>query len=246
MSFYHDPLYPFSLAFYLSFFSLSISPFLPVAFLLSECTDGTPNLVLILQCFVSPHAFQDSDSDDGKTPGGGGGGDTPHDGDADLSTFGPLSEEDDFPPRRLLGPASDSTAQPTFAAAAGTIRGGNGEDGRQEGEDWQEVHPVVARRGLDFLWYLCKTSLRVTYDMLTVGPAGEEDDTAGGSGGVIVQGARAGSSSAPSEAKGKGKGKGRRGRPGKGKGKLVEAMDVAGVCVSQSRSVGVSGANAFA
>lgn len=107
------------------------------------------------------------------------------------------SEEVDFPPRRLLGPASDSTAQPTFAAAR---KGGEGGDD----DGWQEVHPLVARRGLDFLWYLCKNSFRVTYDVLTVGPAG-------GSGDAVA------------------KGKGRReGGSAKGKGKLIEAMDVAG------------------
>lgn len=157
----------------------------------------------------------------------------PHDGDPDLG-LGLWSEEDDFPPRRLLGPASDSTAQPTFAAAATSRRGGGVGRGGEDG--WQEIHPVVARRGLDFLWYLCKASFRVTHDMLTVGPAGGEGElgapggSGGGKGGAMVVGV----GSPVAEAKGssgKGKGKGRRGGAGKGKGKLVEAMDVAGVCV---------------
>lgn len=42
---------------------------------------------------------------------------------------------------------------------------------------YREIHPVVARRGREFLHYLCKTSSRVRYDMLTTGPAGEGDDS---------------------------------------------------------------------
>ena len=111
-----------------------------------------------------------------------------------------------------------------FAAAARGGGGGGGGDwggGSGEDEEWQEIHPVVARRGLDFLWYLCKTSFRVTYDMLTVGPAEGGDDLALAPGGGVVEGGARGSS-------GKGKGKGRRGGSGKAKGKAVEAMDVAG------------------
>lgn len=180
---------------------------------------------------------QDSESDEGKTPGGGGGGSggsgggaggafpDPNDLDQDAdaaaaaaaaSSFGQglglESEEVDFPPRRLLGPASDSTAQPTFSASA---RAGGAADGGGGGgsDGWQEVHPLVARRGLDFLWYLCKNSFRVTHDVLTVGPAGGD----GGDGGDGGPGA-----------KGKGKGRKGGGSSGKGKSKLVEAMDVAG------------------
>lgn len=97
------------------------------------------------------------------------------------------------------------------------------------GEEWQEIHPLVARRGLDFLLYLCKTSFKVTYDMLTVGPAGGDDDLARG--GVLEGAWGAGLGAGAGGAKGssgKGKGKGRKGSSGKAKGKMVEAMDVAG------------------
>lgn len=185
------------------------------------------------------HACQESDSDDGNKPAGSGAADGRGDGgapfnsndnnDLGLADLGLWSEGEEFPPRRLLGPASDSTAQPTFAAAA---RSGGGAGG----DELHHVHPVVARRGLDFLWYLCKTSFRVTYDMLTVGPAGGDDAL----GGLSASGAEgvAALRSPVAEAKGssgKGKGKGRRGGAlsgSKGKGKVVEAMDVAGGCWS--------------
>lgn len=114
---------------------------------------------------------KDSEVDEGKG-GTGGGGDHLDPG------LGLGSEDEDFPPRWLLGPAFDSTAQPTFASAsASSVR-------RQDGGNWgmnrdvyEEIHPVVARRGREFLHFLCKTSLRVRYDMLTTGPAGEGDDS---------------------------------------------------------------------
>lgn len=216
--------------------------------------------------------FQESDSEDGKHGMGGagaGGGGSHGDGfsnpsnndapdpvpnlpsghqDDEQEAFG----DDDFPPRRLLGPASDSTAQPMFAPAAATAMGsaavaarrGVGSDVGVSGEGGGErerpivvVHPVVARRGLDFLWYLCKTSSRVTYDMLTVGPAGGDDGSGGGGAAGNGESGRGGNealsvlSSPVAESKGKGKGKGRRGGGGssKSKGKQQsEAMDVTG------------------
>lgn len=183
----------------------------------------------------SKHSLQDSESDDGKTPGGagasgggsgGGSGNAPNDGDLDaVGTDGRWWLEDgtQFPPRRLLGPASDSTVQPTFAAAA--RRGEEGGGSSVGGNYWQDIHPMVARRGLDFLWYLCKTSFRVTYDMLTVSPAGRGD-------GVLAASPQGGKRGAARESKGysgKGKGKGRAaGSSGKGQGNnITEAMDVA-------------------
>lgn len=190
---------------------------------------------------IHPSIHQDSESDESKAPGGGsgsgggsggggGGGDPSLDPDPDANSalgLGLESEEVDFPPTRLLGPASDSTAQPTFAGSgsgSGAKRREEGGDGGEEG--WREIHPVVARRGLDFLWYLCKTSFRVTYDMLTVGPAD-------GGGGEL---------SSPGGGKGKERGGGGGrvgGGSGKGKGKLIEAMDVAGGTCSWVTGVGL-------
>lgn len=192
--------------------------------------------------------FQEFDSEDGKPTGGGGGGggsgggsspnnDTAGDPVPPPLNLGRVQEErgaqDDFPPRRLLGPASDSTAQPTFVASAfrsnDTTRRGGNDRGRAAGGvgDDMVVHPMVARRGLEFLWYLCKTNSRVTYDMLTVGPAGSDgtgdDDIAGGTSDSRT------SSVAESKGSGKGKGKGRRVTTPKGKGKQSEAMDLPGV-----------------
>lgn len=192
--------------------------------------------VLMLSCFSSTK--QDSDNDESKHGGGGPGpGHNPDGGNepADpFATFPGSEDEDEFPPRRLLGPASDSTAQPTFTAAAGP--GGRG------GDDTFVVHPIVARRGLDFLWYLCKTSSRVTYDILTAGPAGGDDSDsaetsdagrrvgAGGGGNATgIGGNVLGVGGPVAEAKGiESKGKAKKVGSPKGKGKQSEAMDVAG------------------
>lgn len=135
-----------------------------------------------------------------------------------MSEGGAWGGSDEFPPRRLLGPASDSTVQPMFATARSGSGAGDGEI---------TVHPMVARRGLDFLWYLCKTSSRVTYDMLTVGPAGGDDDSSIRAGGTAWGAAGLVSSVAEPKGPSKGKGKGKRGS-GRGKGKQAEAMTVAG------------------
>lgn len=110
--------------------------------------------------------------------------------------------------------------------AAATDSGGGG--GGRGTEDTMVVHPVVARRGLDFLWYLCKTSSRVTYDMLTAGPVGGDGDGSGDvDGGVGASGARESGAAEP-KGSGKGKGKGRRIATGKGKGKQTESTALPG------------------
>ena len=144
--------------------------------------------------------------------------------------MGPWSEDEEFPPRRLLGPASDSTPQPMFAATAGTSVGGSGAGGAgigRRGIHVHEIHPMVARRGRDFLHYLCKTSPRVRYEMLTTGPA--DDGNGDGEGHEPALTGSLGETHFSGKTKGKGKKSTQAAQHNKGKGKMVvEAMDVGG------------------
>ncbi|CAN0026803.1 unnamed protein product, partial [Discosporangium mesarthrocarpum] len=96
----------------------------------------------------------------------------------------------------LLGPGTDSVAQPMFGSRTSN-----------------EIHPMVARRVLDLLWYLCRTHSRATHEMLTVGPA--EAIPAPAMATALPQGAIDSPSQGRSgggKGKGKGKGRGSRGR----------------------------------
>lgn len=155
---------------------------------------------------------KDSEVDEGK--GGTGGG-----GDHFDAGLGLGSEDEDFPPRWLLGPAFDSTVQPTFASAsASSIKRKDDGDWGMDSDMYGEIHPVVARRGREFLQFLCKTSSRVRYDMLTTGPAGEGGDTvAAEAGSSIVDGVGDGGDMVPSRGpSGKRKGKEESSQRGKG------------------------------